>query len=228
MKTQTGKTQTGKRQVASAILIGSLFTTTALLVYAAMLSFQTALDATNQIPPPEAMKPLNQNDATLTRTTAEAIRYRHGNVKTIDVSVSREDFSDFKGHLNNIAAEQGWLLHGPSKTHVYLTIPQDQVHKLESMEQGGAEWILTHKTDNKITAPQPNESQPNESQPNESQPNESMVNVKLNLAPPLVPSTLLLVVTVTCIIAIATFVIALIKASALVKELSKPTVHQQP
>ena len=224
MKTQTGKTQTGKRQVASAILIGSLFTTTALLVYAAMLSFQTALDSNNRIPPPEAMKPLNQDEATLTRTTAEAIRYRHGNVKTIDVSVSREDFSDFKGHLNNIAAEQGWLLHGPSKTHVYLTIPQDQVHKLESMAQGGAEWLLTHKTDDKITAPQPNESQPNESQPNQ-----SMVNVKLKLAPPLVPSTLLLVATVTCIIAaIATFVIALINASALVKELSKPTVHQQP
>ena len=199
-----------KRHAARAALVTLLLAATSVLAYIAFFAFQTAMAKNDRIPPPEATKPYRHDSTALTKATAAAIRYQHEPVQTINVSVSPEDFPDFNGHLNNIAAQQDWLLHSSGKTQVYIVIPEDQVPLIEGMSEGGAEWLLNHT----LAKDKPR-----------NQPSANLVNVRLQLKPRM-GTTVLLVITiiVSGTAAAATLTMAATHAKALLKELSKPRV----
>ena len=201
-----------KRHAARATLIAFLTVTTFLLAYMAFFSFQTAMDNNDRIPTPETTKPFPQDGAALTKMATTAIRYRNEPVQTINVSVSREDFSDFNGHLNNITANQGWLLHSPGKTQVYMVIPQDQIHLLEGMEQSGAEWLLNHNLAEDTRRPEKNT---------------QFVNVRLQLRPQMGMTVLLVIaILASAATAIATLTIAATQTKTLFTELSTSQIPQ--
>ena len=196
-----------KRHTARATLIAGLTGITILFAYMAFFSFQTAMNHNDRIPASKTTNPLPQDSAALTQMAATAIRYRSEQIQTINVSVSRNDFPDFNDHLNNITTNQGWLLHSPGKTQVYLVIPQDQIHLLKGMEQNGAEWLLSHNPPDEARRPQADT---------------HFVNVRLQLRPPMGMIILLLIAILACAVAaIATLTAAATHTITMFKELSK-------